>query len=352
MPPKASKSEPIQVEMSEFEDEIDVLDPSVDDPFGLGRGNQFSLDDDQSDDDGKIVIVDEDDDEPVSAESEEDPDEDDEDDEDDEGEDDEDEEGLIQAAPPQHQDVYQSPEYQELLRQNRTAQYQGMAAAVALAKKEAEEARRELINAKEDGDSEKEVEAQERMFRANSIIQQATPHLEQMRRELETGAPQQQAPQRQAVPELQGAAGQWVKNQDFFQKNDDASLAVRAVVVSIDNALAIERTDVGSKEYMDELTRRINASVGRPVAKFTSGRKQATGKRVRNNGTSKVAGGTSGGVAKKKTGKGAGVSYTQAELQELQKFGIDPRNPKHLGIMQRERELRQKREAKGDMIDV
>jgi len=329
------------VELGEFEDEMDVLDPTGEsDPFAelsdTKETPEPEIVEDDEEEDVELEIVDE----TVEEEDEGD---------DEEDEDEPAEEPVAQAQPV---DITQDPRFQEMARRERLANYNGIRAATKLREADLEKVKADLRDAKEEGDSDKEIEALGQFSRVQAEVGQLRTLEDQVKREIESNAPVavQQAPAaaQPEAPKLTGEADAWVKKQAFFQNNDDDSMRIRALAMSIDNAMSGERQDTGSAAYMKELTKRINAASGKSVAVYSSGRKPATGQRKRGQGKpSPVAGGVAGNEGAKR--KGVVAKYSGEEMRVLQSFGLDPKNPTHRKHMQRERQARMKREAQGDM---
>jgi hypothetical protein len=180
----------------------------------------------------------------------------------------------------------------------------------------------ELRRAREDGNYDAEQKAQGELdqlrFQQNQL-KQAKANLPPA--DAEPPAPAAAAPAantpatpaRAPVPPL---AAKWVdKNKAWF--NSPKFAGHRAFTLAEDKKLVTEGYDKNTPEYYAELDRRVDEA-------FPSLRKRPAANSAPNNPVAPVGGAPQGAGARKT------IKITKADLQNMQRFGLDPSNKEHI----------------------
>lgn len=172
--------------------------------------------------------------------------------------------------------------------------------------------RASLRAAKESGDSDKEIEFTEKLtdLRAEKIVRART---------------QQQSPaQIQAGPERQPrneAKDEWLSENDWFDQAGRETDS--AIVRAVDQEIFAAGLDPNSKEYFDELNKRLakRGIKAKALAAEEDDDDPAPPPRKQV---------VSDGRPSAPTGNGGKVTITSAQADQMRMFKLDPRNPQHV----------------------
>lgn len=198
-----------------------------------------------------------------------------------------------------------------------------------------ESAKAALKTAKEDGETDAEIAANEQFFQARQLLQTAeaaekeianqkealksdAKKLLDRRREIDSGGGQPQQPRggSKLFPK-------WQSHNKWF--DDPKHSAKRIALAGIDAALTAEgKLDKDTPKYFEELGRRFN-KLYPGVYRTVDGKQVATGKRQRRPGP-----GVPGSAGTKNLKKKRSIRLEASDRDTMEKFGMDPQNKEHL----------------------
>lgn len=312
--------------------------------------------DEDDEDDEPIEIVDDDEDEEAGDDENEEPgDEEDEDEDLDYGDDDD-------AVMPEH-----DARFLQMARENNllglqleAGRIEKMELTLDFAKQAAAGATINLVAAKEEGDSTKEVAAQTELNKHQRVVEQGPGVINQAKSKLEGDiaaykrgeiknmpAPQAQAAQNQGGTKM---GDRWSARQKWWNKSNARAKAIQGVAYAIDRQLTAEGEDAGSPAYYKKLSRALNKHFGKNIAVDVGGKvPKATGERRRNRGkASPVASQGAGRQGKtRRRGKDANtVTLNRDEVRFFENMGLNTEDPKVRMTLASERKASIKREGR------
>lgn len=196
------------------------------------------------------------------------------------------------------------------------------------------QAKRDLIAAKEDGETAKEVDAQTELNRLQSIKSQIDNEASRIERVIETNkaAPRDEKPSASNNGTLTAEARAWVdRNQAVFTKGGDK---LKNFVYAIDKTID---ADPNTPEYFDKMNRLIKTQF--PELAPKPSREVVVKKKALGEGKkkSRVAGvGADSTMTSQRTNPNK-VKIDKNDIRIMKTFGMDPTNKAHLAQYAREK---------------
>jgi hypothetical protein len=193
-------------------------------------------------------------------------------------------------------------------------------AAKAKAESELAKLRKAKVDAKEEGDTEKEVEIDEKILDVKTELRVAESELKIAQESLDSDT--------NAVTDGTPPAGlKWLQKYPQFHTNQQ----FQKVVLTADRMVSDRGFDRNTDSYYEEIEKICAVQfpeIVKPAKKQTrKGKTQATARKKRRS----AVGGTSKAGARKASRTRSGqIRLTKADQHQMEVFGMDPRNPDHI----------------------
>jgi len=291
----------------------------------------FKDDDEDDDDELEELDSDEDQDEDEDEDEDEDADEADEDEDSDEDEDEDEDDDkysknvrkrIERERRLRKQDRADADaRFAKLERENKLIRKEG---AFNITKAEAESELKSLrqakIDAKEEGDTAKEVDIDEKILDVKSKVRTAETELKQAKDEVDSGTSDTDG--------TPPAGLKWLKKYPQFHTNQQ----FKRVVLSADSMVSDRGFDRNTDEYYEEIEKICAVQfpeIVKPAKKSTrKGKRTETANKKRRR--SAVGGTSKAGARKARKTRSGQIRLTKADQDQMVVFGMDPKNPEHI----------------------